>query len=223
VATRARRGAVTRPPSEPGLQDSLEHERVFWSRGFLRIAGVDEAGRGPLAGPVVAAAVILPPEFRIAEVTDSKQLRADCRERLLGEILRTAVAVGVGASSVREIDRLNIRAATALAMRRAVGRLRVVPDHLLVDGLPVPELGRDAHTALVEGDRRSHCISCASVIAKVVRDRLMVRLARRYPVYGWERNKGYGTREHIDCITVSGASPHHRATFAPVRQLTLDC
>jgi ribonuclease HII len=205
------------------LQDPLLHERGFWSRGFLRIAGVDEVGRGPLAGPVVAAAVILPPETCIPEVTDSKQMRAECRERMIEQILGCAVAVAVGAASVREIDRLNIRVATALAMRRAVEHLRVVPDHLLVDGLPVPELGRERHTAIIEGDRLSHCIACASVVAKVVRDRLMIRLARRYPVFGWERNKGYATREHLDCLARSGPTPHHRASFSPVSQLLLGC
>ncbi|MDP9348930.1 MAG: ribonuclease HII, partial [Gemmatimonadota bacterium] len=128
--------------------------------------------------------------------------------------------VGIGAASAREIDHLNVRRATALAMQRAVARLPVPPHHVLVDGLPVPELGPETHTAVVGGDRLVHCIACASIVAKVVRDRLMGRLAARYPQYGWERNKGYGTPEHLEALARFGPTPHHRLSFAPV-QLTL--
>jgi ribonuclease HII len=212
-----------RQTTTPRLQDPLAYERAFWSRGLARIAGVDEVGRGPLAGPVVAAAVILPPELVIAGVDDSKRLSAGQRNTLVDVILTRALAVGIGAASVREIDRLNIRVATALAMRRAVAHLPLLPDHLLVDGLPVPELGRDTHTAVVEGDRKVHSIAVASILAKVCRDRLMSRLARHYGGYGWERNKGYCTREHLEGLERLGPTPHHRASFRPVSQLSLGC
>jgi ribonuclease HII len=204
------------------LQDPLRHERDFWSRGFRRIAGIDEVGRGPLAGPVVAVAVVLPHECFIDGVDDSKRLPSEHRRRLVCAILRGCLDFGVGAASTREIDRLNIRRATALAMSRAIRRLRYPPDHLLVDGLPVPELGLERHTAVVRGDHEVHSIACASILAKVLRDRLMDRLSRRYPAYAWERNKGYGTPEHQDAIHRYGPTPHHRQSFRPVCELVLD-
>jgi ribonuclease HII len=218
-----------RPRTEAGrkrsetwrLKKLLAVERAWWERGVSRVAGVDEAGRGPLAGPVLAAAVILPPGVAIRGIDDSKRLAADVREALFVEIQRHAVAIGVGAASTAEIDRLNILRATHLAMQRAVGRLRLPPEHIFVDGLPVPALG-DAHTALVDGDAQVHCIACASVVAKVVRDRLMRRLSPRYPAYGWEHNAGYGTPEHREAIVEVGLTPHHRRSFAPNQQLTLE-
>ncbi|HEX2188554.1 MAG TPA: ribonuclease HII [Longimicrobiaceae bacterium] len=203
------------------LRDPLSIERGFWSRGVSVLAGVDEVGRGPLAGPVVAAAVVLPAGECVDGADDSKRLTAARRTELAEAVCARAVAYGVGAASAREIDLLNIRRATALAMQRAVARLPLRPDHLLVDGLPVPELGGESHTAVVEGDRLVHCISCASILAKVVRDRLMARLAARYPQYGWERNKGYGTPEHLEALARFGPTAHHRRSFAPV-QITLD-
>lgn len=206
---------------EPRLRDLLDLERGFWSRGIHRLAGIDEVGRGPLAGPVVAAAVVMPPECIICGADDSKVLTAGRREQLVGEILALAVCVGIGAASCREIDRLNIRRATALAMERAIRRLRQQPVHLLIDGLPVPELGLERQTAVVDGDALVHSIACASILAKVCRDRLMVRLGARYPAYGWERNKGYGTPEHREALYSHGLTPHHRRSFQPVEQLTL--
>jgi ribonuclease HII len=195
-------------------------EAAWFARGVRRLAGVDEAGRGPLAGPVVAAAVLLTPEApRLEGVDDSKQLTRRRREQLAAAIVST-LPVGVGAASTREIDRLNIRVATALAMRRAVLRLPGAVDAVLVDGLPMAEIGLP-HEALVGGDRRSYAIACASIVAKTVRDRLMRRLALRYPEYGWERNCGYGTPHHRAALDRLGATPHHRRSFAPVRQLTL--
>lgn len=217
---RARPGGTARREArrdEPAALLALEDG--FWARGVQRVAGVDEAGRGPLAGPVLAAAVILPPGVRIEGVDDSKRLRPAVRERLAVEIERVALAFAVGAASAREVDRLNILRATHLAMRRALDRLRVPPDHVIVDGLPVPLLG-EAQTAVVEGDRRVHSIACASILAKVTRDRLMCRLAARYPGYGWERNAGYGTPEHLDALARLGPTPHHRRSFSPV-QLSL--
>lgn len=193
-------------------QSLLEYEERFWGRGLL-VAGVDEAGRGPLAGPVVAAAVILPPGVAVEGADDSKQLSPQVREELYVRILAQARCVGVGAASVREIDHLNILRATTWAMRLALGRLAEVPDHVVVDGRPVKQLGWD-HEAVVDGDALIHSVGCASIVAKVVRDRLMSRLAARYDGYGWERNKGYGTSQHRDAIDALGLTPHHRRSFA---------
>jgi ribonuclease HII len=204
------------------LQKLLEIERGFWGRGVDRVAGIDEVGRGPLAGPVVAAAVIMPPNCSICGADDSKRLTAKQRDQLALEIRATAWAVGIGAASAREIDRINILRATALAMRRAVSRLPFEPEHLLVDGRPVPELGLERQTAVIDGDQRVHAIACASIIAKVCRDRLMQRLAARYPGYGWDHNKGYGTAEHRDAIVRFGPTPHHRRSFQPVEQFPLE-
>ncbi len=198
----------------------LALERELWGSGLEHIAGVDEAGRGPLAGPVVAAAVIFRREDRIPGVTDSKKLTAELREELVVEIRRRALCIGVGAASPREVDRLNILRATHLAMRRALAHLSIAPQHILVDGLPVPELGPN-HTAVVDGDAKSYTIASASVVAKTTRDRLMRRLAPRYPEYGWETNVGYGTPEHVGALGENGPTPHHRRSFVPV-QLSLD-
>ena len=192
-------------------QDLLEYERGFWGRG-RSVAGVDEAGRGPLAGPVVAAAVILHEGACIEGADDSKQLSAETREALYSEILAGARCIGVGAASVREIDRRNILRATTVAMQRALAKLSIAPDHVVVDGLPVKHLGRE-HEAVVDGDALIHSIGCASIVAKVIRDRLMQRLALRYPGYAWHRNAGYGTAQHRAAIDELGVTPHHRLTF----------
>ena len=185
------------------------------------IAGIDEVGRGPLAGPVVACAVIMPPEERVIRgVDDSKQLSADARARLAAKIRARALAIGVGAASVREIDRLNIFHAAVLAMRRALGRLPIRPDHVILDGRAIRSLGTP-HTAVVAGDACCYSIACASIIAKVTRDRVMRALAVRYPGYRWERNVGYSTAAHFAGIAEHGVTPHHRHSFLPVRQLGL--
>ena len=198
---------------ERRLHDLLAYERGYWSRGISGIAGVDEVGRGPLAGPVVAAAVVLAPGTFVEGAADSKRLSAVARERVFHEILRIASAVAIGAASVREIDRLNVLEATALAMRRALGRLSIAPDHVVLDGLPMRGLGR-AHDAVVGGDALIHSIACASIVAKVVRDRLMRRLALRHPGYGWERNAGYGTSDHLEALRMLGPTAHHRELLA---------
>jgi ribonuclease HII len=188
-------------------------ERSLRSAGALHIAGVDEVGRGPLAGPVVVCAVIMPAARRaIRGVTDSKQLPPGEREVLARRIRAEAVALALAAGSVREIARWNIYQATAQAMARAIDRLAIRPDAVLVDGRPVATLGV-AHHAVVGGDARCYTIACASIVAKVVRDRLMSRLAPRYPEYRWERNKGYGTPEHLAGLRIAGLSPHHRVAF----------
>jgi ribonuclease HII len=189
-------------------------------RGPL-LAGVDEVGRGPIAGPVVACAVIMPPDMRaIRGVDDSKALTAQERQKLVGRIQERAIAWALGAASVHEIERFNIYQASVLAMRRALGRLSVQPNHVIIDGkamrtLPIP------HTAIVHGDARCFSIACASIIAKVTRDRLMARLALRYPAYTWERNVGYTTRAHIRGLDSNGITPHHRRSFVRVSQLML--
>ena len=196
----------------PRPQDPLSYEREFWGRGVSWLAGVDEAGRGPLAGPVVAAAVVLPPGTLVEGAADSKVLSPEVREELYDEVMARARAVALGAASVREIDRLNILVASTLAMRRALGRLPREPDHVVVDGLPVKNFGRE-HEAVVDGDDLVHSISCASIVAKVCRDRLMRKLDARYPGYGWRTNVGYATPDHRDAIDRLGPTPHHRMTF----------
>lgn len=196
------------------------YEEGFWSRGLSRIAGVDEAGRGPLAGPVVAAAVILPPGTCVPGARDSKTLSPLHREALAAAVLERSLAVGLGAASVREIDRLNILVCTRLAMARALARLPLPPDHVVVDGLPMMGLGWE-HEAVVGGDGQVHSVACASILAKVLRDRLMKRLAIRYPGYGWETNMGYGTAEHMAALVRLGPTPHHRRTFGGV-QMEMD-
>ena len=212
------RGAGRRPPSRKRWS-AIEREARA-ARGPL-IAGIDEVGRGPLAGPVVACAVVMPPEERaIAGVDDSKRLSCAARVRLAARIRSRALSVGLGAASVREIDRVNIYHATVLAMRRALARLTVAPDHVLVDGKPIRSLAVE-HTAVVGGDARCYSIACASIVAKVTRDRLMERLAARYPDYRWEQNAGYGTPDHIRGLSARGVSPHHRRSFCRVSQLFL--
>lgn len=214
------KAAAKRRAERRRLKKLLALEEECYQGGAQIVAGVDEAGRGPLAGPVVAAAVILPRGLAIPGADDCKKLTPRARERLAGEIRRQALAIGVGAASAAEVDRINIRNATHLAMRRAVARLGVEPDRVLVDGLPVRELG-ERHTAIVDGDALVHCISCASIIAKTVRDRLMQRLEARYPGYGWARNAGYATAEHREAVRRLGPTPHHRRSFLP-DQLTLE-
>ena len=197
---------------DTGLRIPLEYERGFWSRGVSGIAGVDEAGRGPLAGPVVAAAVILPKGVGVEGADDSKRVSREERDEVARRIREKAVAVALGAASAREIDAINILRATARAMDRAIRRLPRRPGHVVVDGLPVRDLSWE-HEAVVGGDGLVHSIACASIVAKVCRDRLMIRLARRYPEYGWERNMGYGTEEHRAALRRFGPTPHHRLTF----------
>lgn len=213
-----------------GLAPSLAREEDAWS-GRALLIGVDEVGRGPLAGPVVAAAVAFPPYATpVRGVRDSKTLSARQRAALLPGIRSTALAISVAAASVQEIDRLNIRRATALAMRRAVARLVASAGfrdkalrggatgfRVLLDGLPMPECGFE-HEALVDGDALCYSIAAAGIVAKEIRDDLMQRLSRRHPGYGWESNAGYGTARHTEALASLGPSPHHRRSFAPVAQ-----
>ena len=199
---------------------TLRFERGHWNEGSVRVVGIDEVGVAPTCGAVVAAAVIMKPgAHRIPGVRDSKTLSAAQRERLAPIIRRRAVAVGLGAASVREIDSLNIYHATHLAMRRAVARLGG-HDHVLVDGNRIAgfEAAVGPYTAIVDGDAKVYSIACASVVAKVVRDRMMTLLAARYPGYGWERNQGYATKEHRDAIRRLGLTPYHRRSFLALQR-----
>lgn len=184
------------------------------------VAGIDEVGRGPLAGPVVAAAVILDPARLPVGLRDSKQLAKTARERLHDEIRALAVAFGIGSASVEEIDRINILEAALLAMRRAVAALPRPPVACLVDGTHDPRTGLPTRT-VIGGDRRSLSIAAASILAKVTRDRIMAGLAREHPAYGWEKNAGYGVPAHLDSLRLVGVSRHHRKSFAPVRKILL--
>ena len=188
----------------------------------MRIAGLDEVGRGPLAGPVVAAAVVLPdplPPGLAGLLDDSKKLSPAAREAAYAALRASAAEIGLGAASVREIGAINILQASLLAMRRALGRL-APPDLALVDGNTDPRLGCPTR-CIVGGDGSEKAISAASIVAKVVRDRLMARLAARYPGYAWERNAGYGSAAHRDALHRLGITAHHRAGFGTVRQLSL--
>jgi ribonuclease HII len=205
------------PPRRP----HLKAEHALWSAGKRLVAGVDEVGMGPLCGPVVAAAVLVRPHTRkIKGVRDSKSLSAAQRDRLVEAIKERSLAWGLGAASVSEIERLNVRRAAALAMRRALRRLPPV-DHVLLDGQKIHGIEEHIgpYTPIVKGDASSYAIACASVLAKVTRDRLMARLAERHPGYGWEHNAGYATRDHVAGLRELGVSPHHRRTFRRIRAI----
>ncbi len=204
----------------------LTFERQCWERGCRRLAGVDEAGRGPLAGPVVAAAVVCPRAWleaeasaSLAELNDSKQLTPAQRQHFAG-LLRGApgVEIGVGLADAGEIDRHNILRATHLAMRRALLQLPSLPDCALVDGLPVQGLPCPS-SAIIHGDGLSLSIAAASVVAKVTRDALMTELDGKYPAYGFARHKGYGTQAHIQALLREGPTQLHRRSFRPVREI----
>lgn len=193
----------------------LRYERRFWKQGLVVVAGVDEAGVGPMAGPVVAAAVIFAPETFIKGVDDSKQLSPDQREELAPLIRERALAVGLGVADVAEIDRINIYQASLMASLRAIESLGRMPDHVLVDGRRIKPLTLP-QTAIVGGDRKSFCIAAASIIAKVERDRMMTTYEDRYPGYGFAQHKGYCTPSHLEAVERLGPSPIHRTSFAPV-------
>ncbi len=199
------------------MPDFAEETRLI-AAGHLRIAGIDEVGRGPLAGPVVAAAVILNADDIPEGLNDSKKLTATRREALAAEIAARA-QVGIGMADVEEIDRLNILRASHLAMCRAVGALPHPPDHALVDGNMIPRDLAQPATALIKGDGRSLSIAAASIVAKVTRDRIMVDLAQQFPGYGWDKNAGYPTAVHKKALLEMGVTPYHRRSFKPVHNI----
>ena len=194
----------------------MRHERELRLAGFRRIAGIDEVGRGSLAGPVVAAAVILPDRHRIKGLRDSKVLPQSRREALYELILDRAEAVGVGCMEVEVIDRINILQATKLAMRQALGHLDPMPDHLVIDALSLREVDLPQRP-IIDGDAISASIAAASIVAKVTRDRICAELDDRYPAYGFARNKGYGTPRHVEALINEGPCEWHRRSFAPLR------
>ena len=199
----------------------FELENALWGHGTTYVAGVDEVGRGPLAGPVVAGAVIFPQdidESRLIGIRDSKELTASVRERLDVWIYEVAVAVGIGRASVREVDAVGIVGATRRAMSRAIGKLQPRPQALLIDALSLPGISLPQQCP-VKGDRVSLSIAAASIVAKVARDKLMREADRRYPGYGFSRNKGYGTREHMGALELQGPCIIHRVSFAPVARV----
>lgn len=199
--------------------DWWRHEREAWDAGFAPVCGIDEAGRGPLAGPVVAACVVLPPGFSTDGINDSKKLSPRQREAACARIFAQALAVGVGLVDAPLIDTLNILRATHLAMRRALNALPLLemPALVLVDGLPVPDLPCAEQRALVGGDALSISIAAASIVAKTTRDALMVQAALDYPGYGFAGHKGYGAATHLQALRDLGPCPLHRRSFAPVR------
>ena len=204
----------SRPPG-------FELENALWAQGTTYVAGMDEVGRGPLAGPVVAGAVIFPQdiaESSLVGIRDSKDLTASARERMDLRIHEVALAVGIGRASVREVDAVGIVGATRRAMRRAIGKLQPRPQALLIDALSLPGIDLPQQCP-VKGDRVSLSIAAASIVAKVARDRMMVEADRRYPGYGFSRNKGYGTREHIEALYRQGSCIIHRVSFAPVARV----
>jgi ribonuclease HII len=201
-----------------GAMPHYRYESQYLKTAPGPVAGVDEAGRGPLAGPVMAAAVILERKRIPKGLNDSKQLSVEAREALFPQIMTMAIAVGIGEACVDEIDLVNIRQATHLAMARAVRALGVAAAFALVDGNDAPALPCPCDT-LVDGDARSLSIAAASIIAKVTRDRFMDALHREHPHYGWITNKGYGTAEHLAALGRHGTTPHHRRSFAPVHNI----
>ena len=201
---------------------TLEFEAELWQQGMLQVAGVDEVGLGCLAGPIVAAAVVIPRDVQtILLVRDSKTLSAKQREQAFEELSRQNLPTGIGMASVSEIEQVNVLQASYLAMRRAISRVGPI-DHALIDGRPIKVEFGVPMTTLIKGDARSYAIACASIVAKVRRDRLMVNLAKRYPGYGWEHNMGYGTPQHLRGIQSIGITPWHRTTYAPVRLALLN-
>ena len=202
----------------PKFIADFSFETAAFGRGFTCIAGVDEAGRGPLAGPVIAAAVILDPANIPAGLADSKTLTAARRDRLFLDITANC-DFAIGAASVAEIDLLNILRASHLAMERAVAGLSRIPDHILIDGNLLPAGLQTRAEAIVKGDAKSLSIAAASIVAKVTRDRIMVDLAQQYPGYGWEANAGYPVPAHLAALLDLGVTPAHRRSFRPVHNI----
>jgi len=196
----------------------LRVERALWARGIVRVCGVDEVGVGPLAGPLVAAAVVLPREFEVRGIDDSKKLSATARTALAVQIRARAVDWSIGIVSAAEVDQLNPYRGALEAMRRAVVQLAMPPDELLVDARTIPGVSVPQQS-LVKGDARSYSIAAASIVAKDYRDDLMRQFDRVYPQYGFARHMGYGTRAHLDALVRFGPCPEHRRSFAPVRQI----
>lgn len=195
-----------------------EFERRNYAKGHEFIAGIDEAGRGPLAGPVVAASVILPKDFKLLGLTDSKQLTEKTRNTMFKQIKEQAISYGIAAISSEEIDRINIFEATKRAMEKSLHMLNIKPTHVLIDAVPLENLSYSTDV-ITKGDERSISIAAASVLAKVTRDQLMKRIHEQYPVYQFSTNNGYGTKHHLEMLKTHGITPYHRRSYSPVKQL----
>lgn len=206
------KGENMKEKEEERLKHMLEIEDSLYQKGYKLVCGVDEAGRGPLCGPVVAAAVILNKDDMIEGVNDSKKLSEKKRDALYDVIMEKAVAVGIGMSDVSVIEKVNILNATKLAMKQAIKNLKIKPDFVLIDGNQMIDIDIDGKT-VVSGDAKSESIAAASIIAKVTRDRLLINWDKEYPEYGFARHKGYGTKAHIEAIKKYGLTPIHRPSF----------
>ncbi len=194
-----------------------DFENELYKKGINLIAGVDEVGRGPLVGPVVTAAVILPPDFYDERINDSKKLTEKKRELLYSVIYENAISIGIGMSSNEIIDEINILEATKKAMKEAINNLSIKPEHILIDAV---KLDIDIpSTSIIKGDAKSQSIAAASIVAKVTRDRMMIELDKKHPEYDFKNNKGYGTKKHIDAIYKYGVLKEHRKTFAPISEI----
>lgn len=200
--------------------DLLEYERDLYKKGIELIAGIDEVGRGPLCGPVVACACILPKNYHLEGLNDSKKLSEKKREELYEILIKDAISYGVGIIPPKRIDEINILEATKEAMKEAVNNLNVLPEHLLIDAVKL-EIDIPS-TSIIKGDSLSASIAAASIIAKVTRDRMMIELGELYPEYGYERHKGYGTKAHIEAVKKYGVKDFYRFTFAPISDLIND-
>lgn len=195
--------------------NNREYEDELIKKGIKYIAGVDEVGRGPLVGPVVTACVILPENYQLDGLTDSKKLSLKKREMYYDIIMRDALSVSIGIKDEKIIDKVNIYEATKLAMYEAINNSKIKPEHVLIDAMKLEELSIPS-TSIIKGDLKSITISAASVIAKVTRDRMLVELDKKYPEYGFAKNAGYGTKQHVEAIEKFGIIPEHRKTFKPV-------
>ena len=197
------------------MDDLYQYERELINKGIKLIAGVDEVGRGPLVGPVVTAAVILPVDYKLAGLTDSKKLTPKKRDKFYDIIMHDAISISIGMKDAKVIDEINIYEATKLAMKEAIDGLNIKPEHVLIDAMPLDI--NIPHTSIIKGDAKSLSIAAASVIAKVTRDRMMDELDIKYPMYNYKKNKGYPTKEHVEAINKYGIIDGYRKTYGPVR------
>lgn len=198
--------------------DLYQYEKELWKNGINLIAGMDEVGRGPLIGPVVTACVILPKDFVLEGLTDSKKLSEKKREEFYDYIMEHAISVGIGMMDEKVIDEVNIYEATKLAMHQAVEKSKVKPEHVLIDAMKLDKLEMPS-TSIIKGDAKSISIAAASVIAKVTRDRMMIELDKKYPMYGFKSHKGYPTKKHIEAIKEYGLIDGYRKTFKPISEM----
>lgn len=197
------------------MEDLYSYERELINKGITLIAGVDEVGRGPLVGPVVTAAVILPVNYKLEGLTDSKKLTEKKRDKFYDIIMQDAISVAIGMKDNKVIDEVNIYEATKLAMMEAIDNLSVKPEHVLIDAMPL-DIAIE-HTSIIKGDAKSISIAAASVIAKVTRDRMMYEMDKKYPMYNYKKNKGYPTKEHVEALNKYGITSEYRRTYGPVK------